>query len=481
MRIFDTQVQLLKYRVNKSIAKHAFNNNLEKVYYDIPREIVDSKEATMRCCIYKERAIVEERINLVCGSDRWENSIINVLPIACDECPVSSYEVTDLCRGCIARRCMENCPKEAISFVEHHAKIDPDKCVQCGKCASVCPYGAIISKKRPCEKACKVDAIHMGPDKSAEIDHSKCISCGACVYQCPFGAIVDKSFILDAIYMIKSSENNTKNHIYAVVAPSIATQFKYATIGQMVTGLKQLGFYKVVEAALGADLVADKESRELMEKGFLTSSCCPAFVEYVEKFFPQLKENVSHNLSPMAEIGKYIKEHDPMAKVIFIGPCTAKKAERQKDSVRKLVDCVLTFEELQALIDSLEIKLFDLPESELDDASYFGRIFARSGGLSEAVSQAVKEQGISADEFQVRSAVCNGLDDCKIALLKASKNVLKENFIEGMACQGGCIGGAGCLTHEPSKDRMSVDTFGKKATDKTIKESINTITDTINA
>ena len=382
MRIFDTQVQKLKYKVQKSVAEHAFNGNLEKAYYDIPREIVDGTEATMRCCIYKERAIVEERVNLVCGSDRSDDNIINVIPIACDECPVSSYEVTDLCRGCIARRCMENCPKGAISVVNHRACIDPEKCIECGKCASVCPYGAIISRKRPCEKTCKMHAIHVGPDKSAEIDHSKCISCGACVYQCPFGAVVDKSYILDAVYLLKSSANNSLSHIYAVLAPAIASQFSYSTMGQMVTGLKTLGFYKVVEAALGADLVSDNESRELVEKGFLISSCCHAFVDYIHKNFPDLVQNISHNLSPMAAIGKYIKEKDSLAKVIFIGPCTAKKSEREKDPVNKYIDCVLTFEELQALIDSRDIQLADLPESELDDASFFGREFAKSGGLS---------------------------------------------------------------------------------------------------
>ncbi|MEG0898996.1 MAG: 4Fe-4S dicluster domain-containing protein [Oscillospiraceae bacterium] len=474
MNLFDTQVQQLKYRVLKSVAEHAFNDELEKSYFDIPREIVKGGEATMRCCIYKERAIVEERVKLACGGDRGDKNIINVISIACDECPVSSYQVSDSCRGCIARRCIEACPKGAITFEKHFAKIDSTKCVECGKCASVCPYNAIFSKKRPCEKACKVKAINMAEDQSAEIDHSKCISCGACVYQCPFGAVVDKSFILDAISIIKNSEENKRYKVYAVVAPSIAAQFNYATSGQVVAGLKKLGFFSVVEAALGADIVADKESGELLGKGFLTSSCCPAFVEYIQKNYPTLADAVSHNLSPMAEISKYIKSTDERAKVVFIGPCTAKKMERQKEEVKPYVDCVLTFEELQALIDSRQIKLSELEEDVLDNASYYGRIFARTGGLSEAVAQALKENNVTSEKFEFNPSVCNGIDECKMALLKASKGVLKENFIEGMACVGGCIGGAGCLTHE-TKDKMLVDNYGKLAKEKTIKSATNII------
>ncbi|MBQ2943181.1 MAG: ferredoxin, partial [Ruminococcus sp.] len=236
-----------------------------------------------------------------------------------------------------------------------------------------------------------------------------------------------------------------------------------------IKGLKELGFFTVVEAALGADMVAQAESKELAEKGFLTSSCCPAFVQYIEKSFPQLKEFVSHNLSPMATLAKYIKLTDPTAKVVFIGPCTAKKAEAQLESVKPYVDTVLTFEELQALFDSRDIDITALEEDVLDNASYYGRIFARSGGLSDAVKQGLVEQNI---DFELKAIPCDGIEACRTALLRKSKNVLDANFIEGMACVGGCIGGAGCLTHG-EKNKSQVDEYGKEALEKTIGDAVS--------
>ena len=242
----------------------------------------------MRCCIYKERAIVSERLKLAMGGDKDNPNTIEVIGIACDECPVSTYQVTDACRGCLAHRCAAACPRGAISFDEHQkAHIDPDKCVECGRCAEACQYSAISNHKRPCEKACKVKAITEGENHVAHIDESKCIECGACVYQCPFGAISEKSYILDAIRILRESENGKNYKVYAVVAPSISSQFRYAKLGQVITALKRLGCYNVVEAALGADMVAWSEAQELAEKGFLTSSCCPAFVSYIHKQFPQ--------------------------------------------------------------------------------------------------------------------------------------------------------------------------------------------------
>ena len=470
MRKFDTKVQDLKYKVLREVARRAIAGQLLETLQDIPETIVPGREPSMRCCVYKERAILAERVKLAMGGNRSNPNVIEVIQIACDECPVGGYEVTEACRGCIAHHCEASCRRGAITYDRHQkAHIDKSKCIECGACARVCPYSAIINYKRPCENACKVKAIAMSEDKSASIDNEKCIACGACVYQCPFGAIMDKSFILNVIDMLQKSENNRRFKVYAIVAPSISSQFTYAKLGQVICGIKELGFFHVVEAALGADMVAFSEAKELAEEGFLTSSCCPAFVMYVQKQFPDLAAHISKNLSPAATIAQYIKKTDPTAKIVFIGPCTAKKMEYQLETVRPYIDSVITFEELQALFDGKDIDITTLEEDVLDNASYYGRIFARSGGLSDAVAQALKEQGI--EDFDFKPVACDGIEACRVALLKAGKNVLPGNFIEGMACVGGCIGGAGCLTHG-EKNKAEVDKYGAEAMEKTISDAI---------
>lgn len=469
MRKFDTKIQYLTYKVIKEVAKNAWNDDLLEAMLDIPKRIVPGKSATMRCCVYKERAILGERVKIAMGGDKTNPNVIEVIEVACDECPRGGYEVTDFCRGCLAHRCEDVCRKDAITFdANQKAIIDKDKCVNCGACAKVCPYSAIINRKRPCEKACKVNAIDMQENGAAKINNDKCTSCGACVYQCPWGAIVDKAYVVDVIHLLKEKEEK-KTKVYALVAPSFASQFSYAKTGQVVKGILELGFSEVVEAAWGADLVASMETAELLEKGLLTSSCCPSFVSLVEKQFPDLKKYVSHNLSPMGVMGKYLKEKDPQAKVVFVGPCTAKKMEIQRPEVKPYIDYVMTFEELQALFDSKEIEINELEEVSLDEASYFGRIFARCGGLSDAIAEGLKEMG--REDFSFEPVVCDGIDACKVALLKLSKQVLSGNFIEGMSCDGGCIGGAGCLTHG-EKNKIAVNRHGRSATEETILGSV---------
>ena len=469
MRTFETDVQLLKYRVLKAVAKRAYEGTLMESYYEIPKLISPGPKPTMRCCVYKERAIVQERVRLAMGGDRRNLNIIEVIEIACDECPVERYMVSESCRGCISQRCIKTCPKQAISKKNGKAHIDFDLCIECGRCAKVCPYGAITEHVRPCERSCKVGAIHMNEEKKAEINPEKCISCGACSYACPFGAIMDKSFMVDAINIIRNKKENYKT--VAIVAPAIAAQFDGVMLGQVATAIRQLGFDYVVEAAIGADMVADKEAEELVEKGFLTSSCCPAFVDYIKKHVPELADKISHNLSPMAEIGKFVKlGGESPVKCIFIGPCTAKKAEMRLPNVDLWIDSVLTFEELQAMIDAREIEMESLEETSMNDASYFGRIFGRSGGLTEAVLEVIKEKGL---DFEVKAEACDGIEACKAALLKAKFGKLDKNFIEGMACVGGCVGGAASLNHEP-KSRMKVDKYGKDSDKENVRQAIDT-------
>ena len=468
--VFDTKVQELKYKVLKEIAKSYFNGTILEDYNSIPNKIVPGPKPTMRCCIYKERAIVLERMKLALGGSKEIDNIVEVIKVACDECPLGGYEVTNRCRGCIAHRCQMACHKDAISFddITHAARINREKCINCGMCAKACQYGAIQNYQRPCEQACKVHAISMGEDNAAQIDDEKCVQCGACVYQCPFGAIMDKSYIKEAIDILKESDFGKKYPTVAIVAPTISTQFKYATLGQIASAMHKLGFSEIVEAALGADMVAYNEAKELAEKGFLTSSCCPTFVTYIKKNFPTLAEHISSNLSPMASIAKWIREHYPQAKIIFIGPCISKKQEIKLDSVKPYIDVALTFEELQALIDAREIDASSLEEAPFDNASYFGRIFARSRGITDAVREALKEREL---EFDYRPIPVDGLDNIRLALLKVKAGNKDYNFIEGMACPGGCIGGPCSLTHEV-RNKADVDKYGMEAKSQTIVDSL---------
>lgn len=438
MRQYETHVQELKNQVLRAVAELTWEDRLQTGILDIPEKIIPGPNPSTRCCIYKERAIIGSRVKLAMGGDKSDPGLVEVLSIACDECPVTEITVSAACRGCLATRCVHVCPRNAITIVNHRAQIDHSKCVMCGQCLPVCPYSAIVKNLRPCERGCPAGAISMGEDSKASINHEKCISCGSCVYQCPFGAIMDKSFLVDAIQMLKGGQR-WGYHVWAAVAPSVAGQFPPATVGQLTTALKAIGFYDVMPVAYGADLTALEEAGELAEKGMLASSCCPAFVNYVEKNFPaQAEELISKTPSPMVMTARTIKEKDPGARVVFIGPCVAKKQEFQLGKTMGAVDCVLTFEELNAMLEARGVEPEQLEETPLDEASAHGWRFAASGGVSGAVEQAMEEQGI---EFALKAVPCSGVDACKVALLKAGKNVLDGNFIEGMICEGGCIRG----------------------------------------
>lgn len=468
MHKFDTKVQVLKYKVLRTVAEFAWKDELLENISEIPGKIMPGKTPTMRCCVYKERAIIGERVKFAVGGNRFNKKVIQVIDIACDDCPAGGYEVTSACRGCLAHRCAEACRMGAISFgKDQKATIDKDKCVECGMCSKACPYNAIVNYRRPCETSCKVGAIGVGEGKEAKIDYEKCVSCGACVYACPFGAITDRSYILDVIDMIRCKTPETR--VNALIAPSIATQFNYAKGGQIISAIRAIGFDEVYEVALGADMVARSESAELEEKGFLTSSCCPAFVAYIEKNFPQMKDKISHNLSPAGTLAKYLKEGDPTCKNVFIGPCTAKKSEFQRKEYKGYIDSVITFEELQALIDSKKIDVQSLPEEDLSQASCFGRIFARGGGVSEAVAEAIAESG---SRFEVKPLACSGIDECKKALMLAQRGLLKYNFIEGMACAGGCVNGAGALNHS-DRNRALADEHAASSDKKTVASALD--------
>lgn len=466
-RVFDTNVQLEKYQVLKEVIKRAYDNTLEDAYLEIPKAISPGPKSELRCCIYKERAIIQERVKMAMGGDKNNPNVIEVIDVACDECPVGGMMVTPACRGCLMHACKDVCPRDAITIVNHQAVIDKSKCIECGKCTKACPYGAIIAQHRPCMKSCKVKAISINEYGKAVIDTNKCIECGACVYKCPFGAISDKSMILDVIRMLRDSEDNSKYKVYAVIAPAIVSQCRFGRVSQVVTAIKKLGFYQVVEAALGADITLYKEIEEWQERKLMTTSCCPSFVSYIEKHFPELKQHISHTVSPMVETAMLIKASDPTAKVVFIGPCASKKKEFSLEKTQHAIDGVISFEELQAFVDARGLDTTTFEDTTLDNASFYGRIFAKSGGIAQGVADIAKSKGIEG----VNPCVMNGLDECKAHLLQLKMGKAVENFFEGMACEGGCLNGPLCITHSP-RNVVDVDKYGNEAKEKTIDNSV---------
>ncbi len=466
MRFFDTSVQLLKYRVLKEVIKSAYQGDLQDIYVRLPKIISPGPKSEIRCCIYKERAITLERIKIAMGGNKSNPNIVEVLDIACDECPAGGLYVTPSCRGCIAHYCQESCPKDAITIIDKKAVIDTEKCIECGKCTKVCPYNAIVLHQRPCAVNCVPKAISVDSNKKAVIDNDKCIQCGACVKMCPFGAIMEKSYVLDVVDMLKESNNGKNFKIYAVIAPAIVSQFKYVKIEQIVTAIHKLGFHQVVEAALGADITLHKEAQELTEVDFLTTSCCPSFVKYIENNFPSLTQYISHSVSPMVETARLIKNSDPNAKVIFIGPCVAKKGEFQLEKCGGAIDCVISFEELQAFIDALDVDVMNLEGTPLNNASYYGRIFAKAGGIVQGVQYLAQKNGI-----EVNPVSMSGLLECKAELMKLKMKNSSYNFFEGMACESGCINGPLCL-NRGKKNINDVDRYGNEAKEKNIDNSI---------
>lgn len=466
MQKFESNVQYIKYLVNKEVVKKFFEERLQTSlasYRDIAESIIPGPKAIFRCCIYKERNIIEDRVRLAMEPTR-DNRVINVLDSACDECPIDRFVVTEACRGCMAHKCQEVCPRNAIDIVDHRAYINQNLCIECGRCKSVCPFNAISEVMRPCSRSCSAGAVRTSEDRKVVINHDKCVSCGSCVYQCPFGAIVDKSFVLEVLQVLKDSWNNTNYRVYAVVSPAIASQFPEISMGKVMTAIKNLGFYDVVEGALGADMVALEEAKEfaqtIEEQQWKASSSCPAFVNYIERNYPQLMSHVSTVVSPMIATARGIKSVAPKAKVVFIGPCTAQKVEIKEEELQDAVDIVITFEEMRSMFDAKGLDLENLEESPVGNASYYGCVSARTGGTIEGLKHALEVQDL---QVELKPVVCNGLDECIKALRLAALGKLKGNYIEGMACKHGCTAGACSIDHDKQGIDL-VNEYGKTAT-----------------
>jgi len=416
----------------------------------LAKQIISDGAPRYRCCIHKERAIVEERLKIIFETEK--GPVVRVLPEACNGCEMHRYVVTDGCQNCTGHFCASNCPKKAILFVHGHAFIDQSMCVECGLCTKNCPFHAILELRRPCEESCPVKAISVCEDRVACINQEKCTSCGLCVVNCPFGAVADAS---DLVTLDRAMSAGA-SQVHVILAPAFVGQFgRKIAPGQIKAALLTLGFTEVWEAALGADSAITLEAEEYAERvhegeALMTSSCCPAYVAAVQQQKDHLSPYISTTTSPMVQVAAFIKKQHPMAKVAFIGPCIAKKAEgRQANSG---VDYVLTFEELIVWFEHAGINLAEEKTLPMEGPSSFGRSFAKAGGVANALQNFLGEKAPPVYRIQ-------GISNCLKTLEQYAGND-EIGFMECMACEGGCVGGPRTLIKRSLAER-AVDEFAK--------------------
>jgi [FeFe] hydrogenase (group B1/B3) len=477
MRGVYTNLTAIRRSVFREVAKVIYDNgrnpnwtlaDFDKAFEELPYKIIPGDVATYRESVFLERAIVSERIRLAAGlslqgvdkpahiSDGladaagpehyYEPPLINVIKFACNACKDNIYEVTNMCQGCLAHPCREICPKKAISFKDKKAFIDQDLCIHCGMCARTCPYHAIYHYVRPCADACGMHAIGSDAQGHAEIDQDKCVACGQCLINCPFGAIADKSQIVQVAMAILAGQE-----VIAIVAPAFVGQFGgKGNVGKLREAFKLLGFSGVEEVALGADLCSVQEAEDFLEEvpdklPFMGTSCCPAWSSMAKKEFPKYADCISMALTPMTLTARMVRSQHPKARIVFVGPCSAKKLEAMRRSVRSEVDFVLTFEEMAGMMEARGIDylaLADDNKSDFDVASTDGRNFAVAGGVANAVVNVIKRDRPDAE---VKTAQAGGLEECRKMMKDAVKGKYQGYLLEGMACPGGCVAGAGTL------------------------------------
>ena len=466
MRGIPSLITDIRKNVFTEVARMAYAGNGIEAANELPYKIVPGDRPLHRESIFLERAIAGERVRLAMGlslrpvdshslvsdgmdaaavaEQYYEPPLINIIPYACHGCPTNQYKVTKYCQNCLARSCEKVCPKGVIEFENGRSHIDQSKCIKCGKCANACPYNAIIHMERPCAAACGMDAIGSDDQGHAVINQDKCVSCGQCLVSCPFGAIVDKGQIFQVIQSILKGDK-----VIAIVAPAFIGQFSgILSPGKFITAMKQLGFHRVVEVAVGADICTIEEAKDFLKKvpneqDYMATSCCPAWHSMIHKLFPGEAKNISMTLTPMVFTARMLKKDHPGCKVVFVGPCAAKKLEAIREDIRSDVDFVLTFEELMGMFEAKEIDFETIePMADLNEGTAAGRGFAVAGGVAKAVTDLVHEEH---PELEIQTARAEGLRDCRKLMLMAKAGKYKGYLLEGMACPGGCIAGAGTL------------------------------------
>lgn len=491
MRGIPSLITDIRKNVFTEVARMAYAGGDYTNAEDLPYKIVPGDQPLHRESIFLERAIAGERVRLAMGlgirpiqtrslmtegmdaaavaEQYYEPPLVNIIPYACHACPENQYKVTVGCQNCLAASCQQVCPKGAISFVNGRSFIDKDKCIKCGKCAKACPYHAIIHLERPCQASCGMDAIGADEHGRAVINQDKCVACGQCLVACPFGAIVDKGQIFQVIQSILKGDK-----VIAIVAPAFIGQFSgMVSPGKLVTAMKMLGFDSVVEVAIGADMCTIEEAKDFLEKvpaeqDYMATSCCPAWHSMIEKLYPGEMNKISMTLTPMVFTARLMKKEHPGCKVVFVGPCAAKKLEAIRETIRSDVDFVLTFEELMGMFEAKEIDFASIPDSEgLNEGTGAGRGFAVAGGVAQAVADLVKKEH---PDMEVKTARAEGLRDCRKLMTMAKAGKYKGYLLEGMACPGGCVAGAGTIL-PIEKAQKFVEKYSREAASASPLES----------
>jgi [FeFe] hydrogenase (group B1/B3) len=456
----ENNANRLRKEILFRVARALYAENCAEQLDRIPLVMRPKKsKSPTRCCYHKDRAVIKYRCMAALGIGveeetdelkpisaylrdalarcRVSGAMLTVIDEACSACVTAQYSATNACRGCVARLCDSACPKGAIYFVEGKAMIDPDRCINCGLCMKACPYHAIIRIPIPCEEACPVGAIKKNPETGREvIDPEKCISCGKCLQECPFAAISEKSHMVEVVKLLR------RGRAIALLAPSFCGQFP-GTMGQLVTAMRRLGFVEVLEVAGGAEQTTVAEGAEWGERmasgaRFMTTSCCPAYIEAVERHLPEMKPFVSHTATPMAYSAATARAQFSGCSTVFIGPCIAKRVEGARNAD---VDAVLTFEELGALLVGAGVDVLDCEEAAVEHPAHReGRGFAASGGVTDAVAAFVPQGE------EIKPLLVDGLDRKVLKQMKfwADKSC-PGNFVEVMSCAGGCIAGPGAV------------------------------------